>query len=65
MGSTNPYPSHDVEDPIVAIGLLTQNDLNLLGSGFRRAFRVDDAPMFDDLLEAIDAADVACRQTGR
>jgi hypothetical protein len=56
MGRTKPFPSND-EEPIVAIGLLTQNDLNLLGSGFRRAFRVDESPDFDDLLAAIDAAD--------
>ena len=44
--------SGDEPEPIVAIGLLTQGDLNLLGSGFRRAFRVDDTPCFDELLEA-------------
>lgn len=48
-----------MEEPerIVAIGLLTQHDLDLLGSGFRRAFRVDETPCFDDLLRAIDAAE--------
>ena len=60
MGTFKSYQS-DEEEPIVAIGLLTQNDLNLLGSGFRRAFHVDEAPMFDDLLAAIDAADRQCR----
>ena len=58
MGSSKPYPSNDDDEPIVAIGLLSQNDLNLLGSGFRRAFRVDDdTALFDDLLAAIDAAE--------
>jgi len=42
---------------IVAIGLLTQQDLNLLGRGFDRAFPVDPTPCFDDLLQAIDEAD--------
>ena len=42
---------------IVAIGLLTEQDLDILGSGFRRAFRVDDTPCFDELLAAIDAAE--------
>lgn len=42
---------------IVAIGLLTQHDLDLLGSGFRRVFHVDDTPSFEELLSAIDAAD--------
>lgn len=42
---------------IVAIGLLTQHDLDMLGTGFRRVFRVDEAPQFEDLLRAIDDAD--------
>lgn len=42
---------------IVAIGLLTEHDLGLLGTGFRRAFRIDDTPCFDELLAAIDAAE--------
>lgn len=46
-----------VKDDIVAIGLLTEQDLSLLGSGFRRAFRVDDTPAFDELLAAIDEAE--------
>lgn len=48
-----------MEEPerIVAIGLLTQHDLDLLGSGFRRAFRVDETPCFSDLLRAIDKAE--------
>lgn len=49
----------DDDEPIIAVGLLTQTDLNLLGSGFRRAFRLDDSPCFDDLLAAIDAADLS------
>lgn len=65
MATHTPSPSNDHEEPIVAIGLLTQNDLNLLGSGFRRAFRVEDAPVFDDLLAAIDVAEERYRQAGR
>jgi hypothetical protein len=42
---------------IVAIGLLTQMELDLLGQGFDRAFPIDDANMFEDLLRAIDEAD--------
>jgi hypothetical protein len=45
------------QEPIVAVGLLTQTDLNLLGSGFRRAFMIDDTPCFEELLNAIDAAE--------
>lgn len=44
-------------EPVVAIGLLTARDLDILGSGFRRAFPIDDAAAFDELLKAIDAAD--------
>ena len=42
---------------IVAIGLLTQHDLNLLGHGFDRAIPVDETPRFEELLKAIDDAD--------
>ena len=44
-------------DRIVAVGLLTQNDLNALGEGFTRAFPVDETPCFGELLRAIDEAD--------
>jgi len=47
----------DEPERIVAVGLLTQRDLDLLGSGFRRAFRVDETPCFDELLAAIDRAE--------
>ena len=50
------------EEPIVAIGLLTQTDLNLLGSGFRRAFRLSEDPCFEDLLAAIDEAEARAEQ---
>jgi hypothetical protein len=42
---------------IVAIGLLTQHELELLGQGFDRAFPLDDELVFEDLLQAIDEAD--------
>lgn len=42
---------------IVAIGLLTREDLMTLGSAFNRAWPVDEAPCFEGLLEAIDEAD--------
>jgi hypothetical protein len=44
-------------DRIVAVGLLTQIDLETLGSTFRRVFPVDDTPTFGGLLQAIDEAD--------
>ena len=42
---------------IVAIGLLTQQDLDMLGSGFRRAIPLDDSDDFEDLLARIDEAE--------
>jgi hypothetical protein len=39
---------------IVAVGLLTQHDLDRLGSGFKRAIPVADDGMFDDLLARLD-----------
>ena len=44
---------------IVAIGLLTQQDLEMLGHGFDRAFPLRDDLVFEDLLRAIDEADRA------
>jgi hypothetical protein len=43
---------------IVAIGLLTQYELELLGQGFDRAFPINDELVFEDLLRAIDEADL-------
>lgn len=42
---------------IVAIGLLTQCELDSLGKSFDRAFPVDDKLVFEDILRAIDEAD--------
>lgn len=44
---------------IIAIGLLTQRDVSLLGPAFDRAWPVEDAPDFAELLRAIDDADRA------
>lgn len=45
------------EERIVAVGLLTQREVELLGHGFSRLWPVDDTPCFADLLRAIDEAD--------
>ena len=45
------------KEPIVAIGLLTQRDVDLLGPTFHHLFPINEAPCFSDLLEAIDKAD--------
>lgn len=49
--------SRSPKDRIVAVGLLTQRDLSVLGPSFTRAWPVEEAPMFDQLLLAIDEAD--------
>jgi hypothetical protein len=45
------------QDRIVAVGLLTRRDLNLLGPTFDRVWPVEDAPSFGELIRAIDEAD--------
>ena len=45
------------DKPIVAIGLLTADDLQTLGTSFNMAWPVDEAPCFEGLLQAIDEAD--------
>lgn len=47
---------------IVAVGLLTEHDLSLLGQGFQRAYRLDEDHDFADLLARIDAAERDQRQ---
>ena len=51
-----------MKERIVAIGLLTKSDLSLLGPTFDRAWPVEDAPQFDELLRAIDEADLQLQQ---
>ncbi|WP_277980999.1 hypothetical protein [Sphingomonas phyllosphaerae] len=41
-------------DRIVAVALLTQRDLNVLGQGFRQSYRVHGADGFEDLLAKLD-----------
>ena len=50
------------QDRIVAIGLLTQRELSLLGATFDRLWRVEEAPQFEELLRAIDKADEKLRR---
>ena len=50
---------------IVAVGLLTQGELNLLGPTFDRAWPVEEAPAFNELLRAIDDADRKLQQAER
>lgn len=45
------------DERIVAVGLLTEQDLSVLGQGFRRAYPVERDHDFQALLRAIDRAD--------
>ena len=49
------------KERVIAIGLLTEHDLKLLGPTFKRVWPVDDAPAFSELIRAIDEADTAVR----
>lgn len=49
------------DDRIIAVGLLTQRDVSLLGPTFHRLWPVEEATDFDDLLRAIDDAEDGSR----
>jgi hypothetical protein len=51
----SPKPSSP--DRIVAVGLLTQRDVDVLGIGFRRLFPLESDHAFDDLLRELDRLD--------
>ncbi len=44
-------------EQFVAVGLLTRRDLDVLGSGFRRAYPLDETTDFSELLQRIDEVD--------
>lgn len=46
-----------MRDRIVAVALLTDDDVTRLGANFRRLWPVDETPCFEGLLDAIDQAD--------
>jgi hypothetical protein len=50
------------DERIVAIGLLTLNDLERLGETFDRLWPVDKGTDFSELLQAIDEAEERFRQ---
>jgi hypothetical protein len=50
------------DDRIVAVGLLTQANLDTLGPTFSHAWPVEEAPCFSELLRAIHEADGELRQ---
>lgn len=51
-------PPRSPSDRIVAVGLLTQRDIDVLGTGFRRLYPVEDTHAFDDLLRRLDTCEV-------
>ena len=51
-----------MHDRIVAVGLLTRQDLDVLGPTFDRVWPVEEAPHFTELLRAIDDADRKLQQ---
>lgn len=52
-------------EQFVAVGLLTRRDLDVLGSGFRRAFPLDEKTDFTALLDLIDEVDRSRREEQR
>ena len=47
------------DNRIVAVALLTKEEVDRLGTTFTRLWPVEETPCFDDLLKAIDEADRA------
>ena len=45
------------DERIIAVGLLTRRDVDLLGPTFQRLWPAEEAACFDQLLAAIDVAD--------
>jgi len=44
------------DDPFVAVGLLTETNIRMLGTSLRQVFPIPRDDRFDDLLRALDAA---------
>jgi hypothetical protein len=45
------------DERIVAVGLLTEENVGTLGSSLKKVFRIDETPCFTELLRALDEAD--------
>ena len=48
----------------VAVGLLTQRDLDMLGSGFQNVYPITEDCAFAELIEAIDRRTAGRRPSG-
>lgn len=46
-------------EPVVAVALLTQRDIERYGANLSRCYRIEETPDFDALLHLIDRADTA------
>jgi hypothetical protein len=46
-------------EPVVAVALLTERDIERCGNALSRCYRIDDSADFDGLLRMIDQADTA------
>jgi hypothetical protein len=51
------------DKPIVAVGLLSADELSRLGPSFRLAWPLEDTRCFEGLLKAIDESDRALRRS--
>ena len=54
-----------MSERIIAVGLLTRRDLEVIGPTFDRIWPVEEAPHFNELLRAIDDADQRLQQQSR
>ena len=45
------------DEQIVAVGLLTQTNLDMLKGSLKKVFPISESPCFDGLLQALDEAD--------
>ena len=51
-------------EPFVAVGLLTETNIRMLGPSLRQVFPIPRDDKFDDLLKALDQARSETRQRG-
>lgn len=52
-----------IYDGVIAVGLLTRRDLDILGPTFKRVWPADETPCFSQMFRAIDEAERALRQS--
>ncbi len=52
------------DDPFVAVGLLTETNIRMLGTSLRQVFPIPEDHKFDELLQALDQAVEGKRASG-